>query len=97
MTGAETPVSLDVTLEANILAQQLASQLDKGVSAEDESRKVPGTIAYKKFNAAVQAADIVSAQVANQRDSAALIASYAAQTICSGDASAYAQCTLRAL
>ncbi|BDA45853.1 hypothetical protein COCOBI_07-6400 [Coccomyxa sp. Obi] len=84
VAGAATPVSLSVTLNANILAQQVASQLGKGVSADDPNSKIPGTEAYRKYQAAVLAAQTISAQDFNQRDSAAVTVSNSAQNICSG-------------
>ena len=74
-----------VTLNANILAQQVASQLGKGVSADDPNSRIPGTEAYIKYQAAILAAQTVSAQDSNQRDAAAVTVSNSAQNICSGE------------
>ena len=82
--GATAPTSLALTLRANILTQQSATALSKGVSASDPNIHVPGTEAYQKYQAAIQTAKVVSSQIANQRDLAAVTVSYAAQSICSG-------------
>ena len=82
--GATAPTSLALTLKANILTQQSATALGKGVSASDPNIHVPGTEAYQKYQAAIATAKVVSSQIANQRDLAAVTVSYAAQTICSG-------------
>ena len=73
------------TLREAILNQQVATGLGKGVSASDPNIHIPGTAAYLKYQAAIRTAEAVSAQIANQRDLAAVTVSYAAQSICSGD------------
>ena len=80
------PSSMALTLRANILAQQWATGLGKGVSASDPNIHIPGTEAYQKYQAAIRTAKVVSSQIANQRDLAAVTVSYAAQSICSGNA-----------
>ncbi|CAL8470546.1 g10088 [Coccomyxa elongata] len=84
VAGAATPVSLSVTLNANILAQQVANQLGKGVSAVDPNSKIPGTEAHRRYQAAILAAQTVSAQESNQKNAAATTVSNSAQNICSG-------------
>ena len=80
------PSSMALTLRANILAQQWATGLGKGVSAADPNIRTPGTEAYQKYQAAIRTAKVASSQIANQRDLAAVTVSYAAQSICSGNA-----------
>ena len=79
------PASMALTLRANILAQQWATVLGKGVSASDPNIYIPGTEAHQKYQAAIRTAEVVSSQIANQRDLAAVTVSYAAQSICSGN------------
>lgn len=82
--GKEASVSLKLTLDANIAANQLDALLGKGVSETDPNINVPGTTAYAKFHAAKFLADSLSTQISNQRDLPAVANSYAAQVICSG-------------
>ena len=72
------------TLRESILNQQVATGLGKGVSASDPNIRIPGTAAYVKYQTAIQTAEVVSSQIANQRDLAAVTVLYAAQSICSG-------------
>lgn len=66
------------------IAQEVATKLDRGVSASVTERHILGTDAFDKYQAALFADDATSVQIANQRDLPALTVSYAAQTISSG-------------
>ena len=51
------PSSMALTLRANILAQQWATGLGKGVSASDPDIRIPGTQAWK-YQAAIRTAKV---------------------------------------